>query len=82
MAEQSIEHQREAFKALSTRVIALAEALPPTRAMGQRLFVLHCPMAPGDWLQKDEAVANPYYADSMKQCGSVVRTINTREVNP
>jgi Cu(I)/Ag(I) efflux system membrane fusion protein len=77
-----IERQREAFKTLSTRVIALADALPPTSAVAERLFVLHCPMAPGDWLQKTEGVANPYYAETMKQCGSVLRIINTREGKP
>jgi Cu(I)/Ag(I) efflux system membrane fusion protein len=82
MNGQPIERQREAFKTLSTRLIALADMLPPTRAVAERLFVLHCPMAPGDWLQKSDAVANPYYADSMKQCGSVVRTISAQEGKP
>jgi membrane fusion protein, copper/silver efflux system len=79
MKGHPIDHQREAFKSLSEKVIALADALPPTTSVADRLFLIHCPMAPGDWLQKTEGVANPYYANEMKRCGEVVRTIPKQE---
>lgn len=70
-----LEHQREAFKTLSDKVIALVDALPPSAAVGGDLHLMHCPMAPGNWLQRSPDLANPYYADEMKRCGSLVRTI-------
>ena len=71
--------QRRLFKPLSERVIALLERTPPSKAVADFLFVVHCPMAfdnaGADWVQQTEAVANPYYATSMKACGSVQRQI-------
>lgn len=79
MKGHPIDHQRKAFKALSTKMIALVEALPPSKAVGEQLFVMHCPMAPGDWLQKTSDLANPYYATEMKQCGTLLRPVPTKE---
>ncbi|CAG0987968.1 Cation efflux system protein CusB [Phycisphaerales bacterium] len=73
----TIEKQREAFKALSVKMIALLEGVTPGPDAPQ-LFVVHCPMAPGDWVQRTEEVANPYYATEMKECGEVVRPIRGR----
>ena len=73
-----IDQQREAFKSVSAGVIALIEAMPPSPKVAESLFVLHCPMAKADWLQRKADVANPYNADDMKECGSVVREIAPR----
>ncbi|MBL8765269.1 MAG: efflux RND transporter periplasmic adaptor subunit [Phycisphaerae bacterium] len=84
MKGHPIDHQRSMFSALGEKVIALAEALPPSSAVAKTLFVMNCPMAPGgakgDWLQTSPDVANPFFAADMKECGSQVRTIKTREV--
>lgn len=82
LAGVTIDEQREGFKAVSAGVIRLVERAPPSTAVGERLYVVHCPMAPGSWLQTSDAVANPYYAEEMKRCGSVARTIATRESVP
>jgi RND family efflux transporter MFP subunit len=74
---QALDRQRELFKALSDEVIALAQRHPPSAAVAGPLFIMHCPMAPGSWIQKSETVNNPYYATSMKRCGEVRRTITT-----
>jgi Cu(I)/Ag(I) efflux system membrane fusion protein len=66
-----IESQREAFRALSLSTIELVRRTPPAQAVAERLFLLHCPMTDGRWLQTDEAVRNPYYATEMKACGLV-----------
>lgn len=70
-----IDQQREAFKSVSAAVIALIDAMPPSPKVADSLFVLNCPMAKADWLQRKADVANPYYADDMKECGSVVRPV-------
>jgi RND family efflux transporter MFP subunit len=72
-----IEEQREAMKSLGTAMIALADRAPPTKQVGEKLYVLHCSMAPGDWLQTKAVIANPFYARTMKSCGEVQRTIDT-----
>ena len=45
---------------------------------GSPAYLMHCPMANGNWLQKDKTVANPFYGKSMSQCGSVVREVKKR----
>jgi RND family efflux transporter MFP subunit len=77
MKGQTLDQQRERFKTLSAAVISLVDAMPPSSSVTQSLFVLNCPMAKADWLQRTEGVANPYYAEDMKACGSVVRPVGS-----
>jgi hypothetical protein len=77
-----IDQQREAFKSVSAAVIALIDAMPPSPKVAESLFVLNCPMAKADWLQRKADVANPYYADDMKECGSVVRPVSPKGSHP
>ncbi len=67
--------RRQAFAPLSELFIALADRSPASAAVAPALFVVHCPMAPGSWLQTHEDVENPYYQKAMKACGEVVRSI-------
>jgi RND family efflux transporter MFP subunit len=69
------EERRRAFAPLSEIAIALADRAPPSRAIAPSLYVVHCPMAPGSWLQSRPGIENPYYATAMKACGEVVRAI-------
>lgn len=78
MKKQDIESQRKSFKALSEAMITLAEAAPPSNAVGDSLYVMECPMFPGRWIQRKEDLANPFYATDMKECGSHVKVIKTR----
>jgi RND family efflux transporter MFP subunit len=75
---QPLAEQRKRFKPLSEAAIALAKASPPTAAVAARLFVAFCPMAPGEgarWLQAAPEIANPYFATSMKQCGTIEQAL-------
>jgi hypothetical protein len=56
-------------------MIALARVRPPSTRISEKLYVMHCPMAPGNWLQTSETLANPYCGRTMKQCGEVIATI-------
>ncbi len=69
--------RRRAFAALSDLVIRLAERQPPSTKLVARLFIARCTMAPGSWLQRGEAIANPFYADRMKTCGEIVGSIES-----
>jgi membrane fusion protein, copper/silver efflux system len=66
---------RPLFRPLSEAAIQLLEAAPPSPGVAAELTVIHCPMYPGDWLQRDANVANPYYGKEMTGCGEIVRTI-------
>lgn len=70
-----IGQQREAFKRMSVSVIALADLAPPTANVSSKLYVVRCPMAHAVWLQTSDTIANPYYAEDMKECGQVVGVI-------
>ena len=79
LRDKPIDAQRELFKELSAKVVELAETLPPSRAVTSKLYRMHCPMAPGDWLQTSEHIANPFYAKEMKECGELVKIIETQK---
>lgn len=79
MRAQTIDQQRTSFKKLSESMIALVDAAPPSRAIGEKLYVMECPMFPGRWIQRTEELANPFYATDMKECGSHVKVISTGE---
>ena len=76
---QSVQQQRKLFKPLSASLIALVDQVPPSKAVAEKLLVMHCPMADenrgAEWLQTTEPLANPYFATSMKRCGEVKRAI-------
>jgi hypothetical protein len=60
---------RETFGPLSDAVIAAGNAegwkdLPDLR-------VAYCPMIKKSWIQKDEAIKNPYYGSMMLTCGEI-----------
>jgi len=78
-AAETLDRQREIFKRLSDAVIALLDRAQPSNNVAERLYLVHCSMAPGSWLQADETIMNPYYGTSMKQCGEIVRIIESRE---
>jgi Cu(I)/Ag(I) efflux system membrane fusion protein/cobalt-zinc-cadmium efflux system membrane fusion protein len=78
LSGRTLPEQRKFFKQLSASVIALADATPPSAKVAGQLFVAFCPMAPGDgarWLQPTRDIANPYFATSMKECGTIERSI-------
>jgi Cu(I)/Ag(I) efflux system membrane fusion protein len=78
MKGQTLDKQRERFKTVSASVIALVTTMPPSPSVAGSLYIVHCPMAKADWLQRTKEIANPYYADEMKECGSVVRTVGAK----
>ena len=75
IATGPIATRRKGLPNVGIAVIALIDAAPPSSAVEGPLFVVHCPMFPGDWIQRGEVVANPFYGAAMAKCGSVVRKI-------
>jgi hypothetical protein len=82
MQGRPLSEQRALYKALSDAAIALVAVAPPSGSVTKELFVAYCPMAPGDggrWLQTSAEIANPYFATSMKACGSIERRVPIRQ---
>lgn len=75
IAAEPLDEQRARWREVADAIIALADRSPPSESVAAKLYVLHCPMAPGSWLATDTHIANPYYATIMKECGEVVRSI-------
>ena len=64
-AANTLEPQREAFRAWSAYVIALTREV-------QGFYVVHCPVPGcGDWLQTAPNIDNPYMGKAMRDCGEV-----------
>jgi protein SCO1 len=62
---------RTSMGALSDAMLALAKA--GTASLGD-VKVAYCPMARKYWLQKGETIQNPYYGQSMSDCGRFTET--------
>jgi multidrug efflux pump subunit AcrA (membrane-fusion protein) len=77
----SPESARNTFKEVSAAAIALAKLAPPSKGSVGELYEVECPMAEASWLQRNDVVSNPYFAD-MKTCGEVKRTLALRESAP
>jgi hypothetical protein len=62
---------RVTFVDLSAAVRILVEHVRPDRQRWPKLYIYHCPMSKGDWLQPVEEKANPYYGFKMLKCGEL-----------
>jgi hypothetical protein len=62
---------RVTFVEMSAAVRALVEYARPDRKRWPKLYLYHCPMSKGDWLQPAEEKANPYYGFKMLKCGEL-----------
>jgi len=67
-AAADLKAARTSFGDMTDELLAYAEKT--TTALPAEVRVAYCPMAQKSWLQKDEAIANPYYGSSMLTCGA------------
>jgi Cu(I)/Ag(I) efflux system membrane fusion protein len=67
---------RARFEAMSAGAVALERRFGHRDGGSRR--VVHCPMAfdgrGADWLQRGEAIDNPYFGAAMRRCGRIVET--------
>jgi Cu(I)/Ag(I) efflux system membrane fusion protein len=70
--------RRDALRPFTGALLAALDGLG-YELEGPPVGLFHCPMAfdgeGGDWLQRGDVTANPYYGSEMLRCGSLVRTI-------
>ncbi len=67
----SLAADRVTFVELSAAVRTLVEHARPDRKRWPKLYIYHCPMSKGDWVQETEAKNNPYYGFKMLNCGQL-----------
>lgn len=70
----SIEEDRLHFLDLSEAMVALLEHLRPDPQRWPTLYIFHCPMSKGDWVQTSREKSNPYYGFKMLSCGELKAT--------
>ncbi len=66
-----LEADRVTFVDLSAAMSTLIEHTRPDQVRWPKLYLYHCPMSKGDWLQPVEEKANPYYGFKMLNCGEL-----------
>ena len=75
-AAPDIEVQRSLFSNLSNEMIAKVKAIG---LQSGAVYVEHCPMALNDkgasWLSNKKEIRNPYYGESMMDCGEIKETL-------
>ncbi len=69
---KSIDADRVTFVDLSAAMRTLVEHVRPDKARYPDIYIYHCPMSKGDWLQTSDEMANPYYGFKMLKCGDLI----------
>lgn len=67
----SLEKDRVTFVDLSAAMRTLVNLARPDRLRWPKLYIFHCPMSKGDWVQTGAEKANPYYGFKMLNCGEL-----------
>jgi len=71
MTGTNIQTDRVTLVELSAAMNTLIENVRPDRERWPTLYIYHCPMSKGDWIQAVEGKANPYYGFKMLKCGEL-----------
>lgn len=66
---KSLDDDRVTFVGLSDAMSVLVEHVRPSKGQYPTIYIFHCPMTKGDWLQTTEDMANPFYGFKMLKCG-------------
>jgi len=61
---------RDAFGGLSDALLAFVRSVDG--ALPEGLNEAYCPMARKSWIQRGDAIRNPYYGQAMAECGRIV----------
>jgi len=74
MNSQDLSEARVQFVDLSRAAIDLLKQVRPEPQLWGELYIFHCPMSKGDWIQADREIRNPYYGFDMLKCGELRST--------
>ncbi|MBN2561834.1 MAG: DUF3347 domain-containing protein [Phycisphaerae bacterium] len=71
---KDLDADRVTFVELGAAMRTLVEHVRPDKERFPRIYVFHCPMTKGDWLQSSDEMANPFYGFKMLKCGELQAT--------
>ncbi|MCC7294107.1 MAG: efflux RND transporter periplasmic adaptor subunit [Phycisphaerales bacterium] len=71
---KDLDADRATFVELSNAMRAVLDRVRPDAAHYPKLYIYHCPMTKGDWIQETDAMANPFYGFKMLKCGELKET--------
>ncbi len=71
---QDIQADRVTFVELGAAMRTLIQHIRPDKKRWPKLYIYHCPMSKGDWIQSVEQKANPFYGFKMLRCGELQAT--------
>jgi hypothetical protein len=71
---KDIEADRVRFIEIGAAMRTLVEHVRPDKQRYPKIYIFHCPMTKGDWLQVSEEMANPFYGFKMLKCGGLQGT--------
>lgn len=74
MQGKALDDDRVVLVDLSAAVIKLLAHVRPSQARWPKLYVFHCTMSKGSWIQATDNLTNPYYGFKMLGCGELVET--------
>jgi len=68
---KELAQDRITFVELSAAMNEMIEVVRPSRDRWPKLYIYHCPMSKGDWIQGSQEKRNPYYGFKMLTCGEL-----------
>lgn len=63
---------RQNFEPLSKQIRKYLELFGKPKNVEGEVYIYHCGMYPGSWLQENKNVGNPYYGKKMLKCGKLM----------
>lgn len=71
---KGLDADRVTFVAVGGAMRRLVAQVRPSKQRYPRIYMFHCPMTKGDWLQAGPELANPFYGFKMLNCGELLAT--------
>jgi hypothetical protein len=69
LSGKDLDADRVTFVELGGAMRRIIEHVRPNKTQFPRLYIFHCPMTKGDWIQTTDDMANPFYGFKMLKCG-------------
>lgn len=66
---KDLDADRVTFVDLGAAMKRVIEHVRPSTTQYPKLYLFHCPMTKGDWIQTTDNMANPFYGFAMLKCG-------------
>ena len=74
LAGKSLDDDRITFVTIGGAMRQIVETVRPDKTRYPKLYIFHCPMTKGDWIQTTDDMANPFYGFKMLKCGELQET--------